>query len=341
PRGTRTAAGLAVLAAGLFLIRMPQTVTGEFTILPIHNADVRAEVDETITKVFVDEGDTVKAGDPIVQLSGRAMEAELQKTRSGIDEIKAKLNLLKAGPRPEEVQLAKTRVAKSQEVLRFAQKEEERSRALFERGFIPRKEWEQAQQQLAVREKELEEVKSILNVVRAGSRKEELEAARAELEGFESQARYLETQKQLLTVRSPASGVVATPKLKEKIGQKVTKGDLIAKVYEFKTVTVEIPVSEKEIADVKIGQPVAVKARAYSQKSFKGKVISIAPVAREDSLTWQKRTIVVRANLDNAGSQLKAGMSGVAKIYGEKRSLFNLLVRRFLRFIRVEVWSWW
>ncbi len=341
PKRTKMAVGLAILAAFLFLIRMPLTVTGEFTILPIHNADVRAEVEETIREVFVEEGDTVRRGDPIVQLSGRTMAAELQKTKSALEEVRAKLKLLKAGPRPEEVKLAKTRVAKAEEVLRFAQKDQERSQALFERGLIPRKEWEQSQQQMVVREKELEEAKSSLSVVRAGSRKEEIEAAEAELEGLESELQYLDSQKRLLTVRSPASGVVATPKLKEKIGQHLAKGELIAKVYELKTLTVEIPISEKDIADVIIGQPVVVKTRAYPQQSFKGNVISIAPIATQEDERRPDGTVVVRANLENSQLLLKPGMSGMAKIYGSKRTLFKLLVRRLIRFIRVEVWSWW
>lgn len=92
---------------------------------------------------------------------------------------------------------------------------------------------------------------------------------------------------------------------------------------------------------MKVGQPVVVKARAHPKESFRGHVASVAPFATEDSPFQQKRTVVVRANLDNSAFQLKAGMSGMAKIYGEKRSLFNLLVRRIFRLIRIEMWSWW
>jgi len=337
----RIAVYLAAAAAVLFLIRMPLTVTGEFAILPLHNADVRAEVEEIITHVFVEEGDTVQPGEPVVQLSDRALNAELQKTISEKEKLEARLKLLKIGPRPEEVKLAQTRVAKAEGQLRFAGKNLERTQALFDRRLLSQREFEQVQESVSVLGKELEEEKSILKVLLAGSRKEEIEALEAEVEGLLAQENYLRTQLERLTVRSPSAGVVATPKLKEKIGQHVAKGDLIAKVYDLKNVTVEIPISEKDIADVKIEQPVAVKARAYPGRSFPGKVNSIAPVATLDSVTRQKRIIVVRAVLDNSSLLLKPGMSGNAKIYGEKHSLLNLLVRRFLRFIRVEVWSWW
>jgi len=332
---------LAVLAGGLFFLHLELMVSGEFTILPVHNADVRAEVEEIITNVFVDEGDTVHQGDPIVQLSDRALNAELQKTKSELEEIRAKLKLLRAGPRPEEVKLAKTRVAKAEERLHFAEKNLERNQTLFERELLSQKELEQSQELVSIREKELEEEKSNLNILLAGSRLEEIEALEAGLQALTVQAHYLETQLQLLTIRSPASGVITTPKLKEKIGQHVTKGDFIAKVHEMKTVTVEISVSEKDIAEVRMGQPVVVKARAYPQLSFLGSVASIAPVAMQEDQGRQERTIVVRANLDNSQMLLKPGMSGHAKIYCGQHPILNLLIRRILHFIRVEVWSWW
>ena len=52
-------------------------------------------------------------------------------------------------------------------------------------------------------------------------------------------------------------------KLREKIGENVKKGDLIADVNALKSVIVEIAVPEKEIADVKIGHKVVIKARAF------------------------------------------------------------------------------
>ena len=41
--------------------------------------------------------------------------------------------------------------------------------------------------------------------------------------------------------------MITTPKLHGKLGQYVKKGDLIAEVYELKTVIAEIPIAEKEI----------------------------------------------------------------------------------------------
>lgn len=70
---------------------------------------------------------------------------------------------------------------------------------------------------------------------------------------------------------SPISGVITTAKMKEKISQHVKKGDLIAQVQELKTVRVKIPILKKEIADVKGGQQVVLKVRAYPGNSSLGR----------------------------------------------------------------------
>lgn len=54
-----------------------------------------------------------------------------------------------------------------------------------------------------------------------------------------------------------------------------------------------------------------------------------------------ERTVLVTTQLDNAGGLLKPEMTGHAKIHGDRRRLIELVARRFVRFIRVEFWSWW
>ncbi len=106
-------------------------------------------------------------------------------------------------------------------------------------------------------------------------------------------------------------------------------------------VEAEIPISEKEIADVKVGQQVLLKARAYADKSFYGKVTSIAPTATTEDEWRGAKTILVTTEIYNASLLRKPEMTGNAKILCGKRRILDLMTRRFVRYIRVEFWSWW
>ncbi len=401
-RRTRILAVFAVLAAILFLGRMELKVSGEFKILPAHNADIRAEVDGVIEDVYVDEGDAVNKADPIARLSERDLAAELQQADAEMNEKRAKLKMLQVGPRREEIDLVKKQLetaetaqehaskryeeakrmhaerlsrAKSgeemaEERLKYAKTSRERAKSLFQEGLTSKKEVEEAEEQvaiwgkeleearaeheiivsdelaefrgsLAVAEKELEEARSKLRMLLAGSRPEEIESTEAEVARLEVQRHYLQEQLWRLRVVSPVAGVIITRKLKEKVGQYARKGDLIAQVYELRTVTAEISIPEKEIADVIVGQRVVVKARAFPEKGFYGTVAAIAPTVTDRGPMKGEQTILVTTALQNESHLLKPEMTGTAKIYCGRRSIFYLLTRRLARYIRVEFWSWW
>jgi multidrug resistance efflux pump len=249
--------------------------------------------------------------------------------------------MLKIGPRTEEIELARTLVGKGEERIKYARVVLEMNQTLFQEKLVSRKEFEEARELLSVRDKELQEANDRLKLLLAGSRPEEIEALEAELTRLAAQQQYLQEQLQLLCIVSPATGVVTTHLLKEKIGQHVARGDLIAEVHEMKTINAEITVPEKEIADVRLGQNVVLKARAHPGLDFRGAVTAIAPVASQTNDWRNQRTILVTTQLDNHSLQLKPGMTGLAKIYcGDQRAL-ALLGRRIVRYLRVEVWSWW
>jgi multidrug resistance efflux pump len=92
---------------------------------------------------------------------------------------------------------------------------------------------------------------------------------------------------QRLAIVSPITGVITTPKLKERIGEHVPHGALITKVHQLKTIKAQIAIPEKEIADARLGQPVVLKARAVPAETFSGRVISVSPTAtRADDALW-------------------------------------------------------
>jgi membrane fusion protein (multidrug efflux system) len=134
--------------------------------------------------------------------------------------------------------------------------------------------------------------------------------------------------------------------LKEMRGQVVQKGALIAKVFDYKTLTVEIAVPEKEIGDVRIGQPVILKARAYPEESFYGSVVSIATSAGQGSGTLvpmpgSEKSVLVTTQIENRSLLLKPEMTGEAKISCGSERVLGLIGNKFAHTVKVEFWSWW
>ena len=89
------------------------------------------------------------------------------------------------------------------------------------------------------------------------------------------------------------------------------------------------------------GQRIVLKARAHPTRRFAGSVFSIAPVAMRDTNGFGQRQFIVTTNLENPDLSLRSEMSGNAKIYCGERRLYEIVSRRFVRYLRTEFWSWW
>ena len=261
--------------------------------------------------------------------------------------------------------MAKAAVARAEESLTYGSNRLVRDKALFGQNLLSRKDLEDTQEKAATAESDLNEARSKLKLLLRGSRPEDIAATKANIAWSESQRRFLEEQIQLTKVVSPITGIVATPsvQLKEMKHQLVKKGELIAKVYDLQTVTAEIVISEKDIADVKVGDQVSLKARAHPEQVFQGTVTAIATMAQINSsssgsifsspgqtasgaTTFSRanvnpKTLLVTTQIDNHALLLKPEMTGQAKIFCGQRRMIDLVTRRLARTVKVEFWSWW
>ena len=92
---------------------------------------------------------------------------------------------------------------------------------------------------------------------------------------------------------------------------------------------------------MRLGQEVALKARAYPGRRFIGTVTAIAATAMAEEDGLRRKVVRVSTEVENADLALKPEMTGHGKIYVGERRLIEIVSRRFVRFLRVEFWSWW
>jgi HlyD family secretion protein len=288
--------------------------------------------------------------------------AALEKTEAQLAETGAKLRMQVAGPTANEIEIAKANVTKAEDNLKYAQIRLAMVKRGFEENLLSRKEYEDTAGLEAAARNDAAVAKDQLTLLVSGTRPEDIEATRAQIEQLQADQRHLGEQRRMLTVFSPSSGVVATPtlQLKQLTHQLVKKGDLIAKVFDLRTVTAQIAVDEKDIADVRVNQKVVLRARAYPDEIFYGTVnfvstsvqgatpsagaageASLLPAASSSSSSSAKKTILITTQINNHSLLLKPEMSGEAKILcGQWRAL-DLVKRRLAHAVKVEFWSWW
>jgi putative peptide zinc metalloprotease protein len=349
----------AVVAAGF--IPYPYHAGGAFMILPMTRVEVRTELEGLVEAVLVHEGEWVEAGQPIARLSLRVHERNLEAAQGQLDEARAQLLLLEAGPTAEEVESAETAVRTAQTAAAWSRARADRYVQLRKDHLVSDQDFENALRQRDVDAQALEEARANLNLVSSGARKEQLEALRAQVKSLQAVADNYKTDVAHTTVTSPISGHIVTPRIEELAGTYLKPGqrDLIAEIEDGRTVRAEVEVPEEDIADVKVGSEVTVVTWAFHQQSFKGKVARIAPVAAAAEADAQTavvdqpgqgptpvqvassdRAVRVITEIPNPDGLLKSDMTGYAKIATGPRPVWDVLLRPFLRWCMVEVWYW-
>jgi multidrug efflux pump subunit AcrA (membrane-fusion protein) len=235
-----------------------------------------------------------------------------------------------------------------------------RTRNLVEKGITPRIDLDKDENAVKVKEKEISEVEasirvlnetsdreadlkaremaeaeSELKLMKAGTRPELVRQVEADVEKYQREIALLDKELEKTDIQAPIDGIVTTPYIERQLNHHLDAGDEVGKIVDLASVSVEMQVPEKELADVKYGNPVWMKARSLPAVDLEGRVDFIAPVAQTVN---GQQMIVVRSELKNDDSLLKPEMTGVAYIYCGERRIVDLMTRRLVRWIRTEFW---
>jgi multidrug efflux pump subunit AcrA (membrane-fusion protein) len=193
----------------------------------------------------------------------------------------------------------------------------------------------EAEAERARREKELADAEAVLRVLEAGTRPEELQAEQARLARLQEEVRHLEEQRQKQTVLVSVPGLVTTVRSREKVGQYLREGDLICLVEEPAGLEAEVSLAEQDVARVRAGQAVNLKARALPFETLATQVDRIAPAAGRGEV---QSSVTIYCRLDNSALDLRPEMTGHARVYTGRRPIGAILLDRILRFVRTEFW---
>jgi multidrug efflux pump subunit AcrA (membrane-fusion protein) len=189
--------------------------------------------------------------------------------------------------------------------------------------------------ELARRSRQLADGKSVLTLLEAGSRPEEIAAQQAVLNALREELKYLDQLKDKSPIRSACAGRIVTPHLAEKVGQYFKEGELLFVVEDASVLDAEISLPEQEALRVRGGQPVELKLPAAPYQIYRGQVRQIAPSAAPGDV---RSSLTVYCALPQLPDELRSGMSGYARVCCGKQPMGIVLGDRVMRSIRTDFW---
>jgi membrane fusion protein (multidrug efflux system) len=147
--------------------------------------------------------------------------------------------------------------------------------------------------------------------------KQLLDEQQANVKALKAQFEVAKAKLEELELRAPFSGMLGVRQVS--IGALVMPGDLIVTLDDVQIIKMDFTIAESHLASVSKGQQITATSAAYPDKTFIGKISSIA--SRIDPIT---RAIPIRAIIDNKDLKLRPGM--LLKIELQKEVLHTLVI---------------
>ena len=259
-------------------------------------APSRVQVGPEITGLVLErrvmDGDRVAPGDVLVVLRARDLEARR-------DQARAALAALRQAERPD----AEARLRQARAQLAQAERDYARRRDLGERQLVARENVEQAAQAVVAARASAEQARLAVDALagggaREGQAREELAAAEAAL------ARAV--------IRATVAGTVLTRGVEP--GDTVRPGDVLLEIAADAPGELLLPVDEKNLARLRVGQRATCIADAFPGRPFAATVHHIAP-----GVDPARGTVDVRLRIDPKADFVRQDMTvTVTLLTGER-----------------------
>ena len=259
-----------------------QTVVATGRVVAVSRAQAGSPVTGVVVERRVQEGDAVQPGDVLAVLRADDLEAAVR-------EAEAALAQLQQSTRPQ----AQAALREAEARLLQASREVTRRRDLLKRQLIARETLEQAVQVETVARTAAEQARLAARSLAAGNPNEA--AARARV----SSARALLAK---TTIRAEVAGTVLTRNAEP--GDLVQPGRVLFEIARAGATEVLVPLDEKNLEVLAIGQQAMCIADAYPTRPFPAKVTFIAP-----SVDPQRGSVDIRLTVTPVPAFLRQDMT--------------------------------
>ncbi len=269
--------------------------------------EVGSLVGGRVATVQVETGKAVAAGTILVTLETQLLDLEIAQQKARVALAQAAVDKAQRGPRDEDLQ-------RSLIAYEAAKTDRQRFEQLWNDGVLGRRDFDQALvTESTARQNYLERAR--------GSRQEDLAAALASLDGEEQRLAFLGRQREELTIRTPAAGVVEVLDLRP--GDLVKPNAPVASVLEDGQLWLRAFLPETRLAEVAVGQDVDFTIDGAPERAFRGKVVEIADRGEytpRNLQTFEQRqdlvfAVRIRPEPQAGGlAPFKAGMSAVVRL---------------------------
>ncbi|MEH2353456.1 efflux RND transporter periplasmic adaptor subunit [Nostoc sp.] len=258
-------------------------VSANGTVQPESSVNVSPKTSGVLKQLLVKEGDFVKPGQIVAYMDNSNIQGQLLQARGNLAAAQANLNKVIAGNRSQDIAGSTANLNEVQATYRQAAEDLRRNQKLQAQGAISQQALSLARSTSDSAQAQVEQSQQALNLLKAGSRPEDIAQARAQVMAAQGAVTIAQRNIDDTVIRAPFAGIIArkyadpgafvTPTTAGSAVTSATSSSILALAS---TNEIVAQVAEASIAQIRVGQVAVIKVDAYSGKTFEGKVTQVA-----------------------------------------------------------------
>ncbi|MGE5389954.1 MAG: HlyD family secretion protein [Deltaproteobacteria bacterium] len=264
-----------------------------------------------IYRLPVEEGQYIKAGQLVAELSREDLLAQREKAAMTLQYYEAQLKDLQSGPRSQEVNEAKISVESARDALNKAETNLTRTKQLKDNNAISADELENAQLARDNAARQLDVASNALSLLQEGTRTQTIAAAAANVESARAALKVAESSVSDLQVYSPHAGTIISKNFEP--GEYVPAAATLATMADLSDLWIKVYIPTDDLPRIKLGEKVSITVSG-SDRAYQGEIINIASKGEytPKMIQTQKEranvVFAVKIKLNYKGGELKPGM---------------------------------
>ena len=284
-----------------------------------------------------------------IQFQSEQVEGQLARARAELQQAEAVLRELEAGSRKQEIEAARAVMTRAETDLVRAESDWNRAQTLYRQEDISTAQYDDFRARFESSKALLQQSRQQFDLVKEGPRKEDIEAAQAQVQRARANLRLAgasrfelsrlrqekaaresdvrqaraqlgiyETQLKDSEVLAPMDGIVLVKAAES--GEVLAAGTTVVTLGNLAKPWLRGYINEKDLGRVKLGTEVQVTTDSFPEKTYTGKITFIASEAEftpKQIQTQEERVKLVyriKIEIDNPNGELKSNMPADAEI---------------------------
>lgn len=284
-----------------------ETVVASGRVMTPQRVSVGAVIADRVTRIPVEEGQSVHLGDVLIELDNRDELAAVTEAQAAVAQAEAKLRQLREVGLPA----SNETLLQAQANLALAQRQYERNVQLLDKGYISQAALDDAKRNLDVAQSQLKSAR--LQVETNAPTGSDYRMAQTTVAQAQAALAAANVRLEQTVIRAPADGVL--------IARNVEPGDVASSGKELMVLApagetqIVVQIDEKNLSQLKLGQKALASADAYPRERFAAELFYINP-----GIDAQRGSVEVKLRVPSVPAYLRQDMTISVDVEVARRS---------------------